>query len=174
MRGSVLSFSRPSSIMLVGLLILSTRFLWAQIALPLERIPIQLLGTTAPFARVSEVQTPLHLSYRRLPPTFEQNQGQIDSRIRFIPHYPGYSRPPITINAALYLGTWSTTGTASHGLASSSYETFNWLRLTRMSHVCSWYSSPNSELFAFRLAQNPHYTHLPDWESRRVANALAG
>jgi hypothetical protein len=105
MRGSFLSFSYPSSIMLVGLLVLSTRFLWAQRTLPLENIPIQVLETPAPFARVSEVQTPLHLTYRRLPLTFERNQGQTDSRMKFFPHYPGYYRPPITTNAALYPAT---------------------------------------------------------------------
>jgi hypothetical protein len=60
MRGLFLSFSHPSPIVLVALLVLSTHFLWAQRTLPLEQIPIQLLDTHAPFARVSEVQTPLH------------------------------------------------------------------------------------------------------------------
>jgi len=101
MRGLVLSFSCPSSIMLVGLLVLATRFMWAQTTLPLEKIPIQLLDTPAPFARVSEVRTPLHLTCRRLPLNIE-HQGQKNPPIRFFPHYPGYYRPPITTNAALY------------------------------------------------------------------------
>ena len=105
MRGLVLSLSHPPSIMLVGLLALSTRFLWAQGTLPVETIPFRLLDSPVPFARVSEVQTPLHLTYRRLPLAFEQNQGQTDSRTRFFPPYPGYDRPPITTNAALYPAT---------------------------------------------------------------------
>ncbi len=95
MRGLFLSFSHPSPIVLVGLLVLSTHFLGAQRTFPLEKIPIQLLDTPAPFARVSEVQ-PLHLTYRRLPLTFEQNQVQSDSRVRFFPHYPSDHLLPTT------------------------------------------------------------------------------
>jgi hypothetical protein len=105
MRGLVLSSSYPSLIMLVGLLVLSTRFLWAQTTLPLEKIPIQLLDTPAPFARVSELQTPLPHTHRRLPLIFEGNQSQTDSRMRFFPRYPGYYRQPSTPNAALYPAT---------------------------------------------------------------------
>ena len=105
MRGLFLSFSHPSPIVLVGLLVLSTHFLWAQRSLPLEEIPIQLLDTPAPFARASEVQTPLHLTYRKLPLTFEHNQGQSDSRMRFFPHYSGDYRLSTTTNAALYPAT---------------------------------------------------------------------
>jgi hypothetical protein len=101
MRGLFLLFSHQSSILLAGLLALSTHFLWAQRTLPLEKIPIQILDTPAPFARVSEAQTSLHLTYRRLPLTFEQNQGQTDSQMRVFPHYPGYYRLPINTNAAL-------------------------------------------------------------------------
>lgn len=103
MRGSFLSFSHPSPIMLVGLLLLSTPFLWAQRTLPLEKIPIHFLETPASFARVSEVQTPLHLTDRKLPLTFERNQGQTDWRMKFLPHYPGDYRLPTT--AALYPAT---------------------------------------------------------------------
>jgi hypothetical protein len=102
MRGLFLSFSHPSPIMLVGLLLLSTRFLWAQRTLPLEKIPIHLLDTPAPFARVSEVQTPLHLTDRKLPLPFERNQGRTDSRMKFLPHYPGEYRLPTTTTASLY------------------------------------------------------------------------
>jgi len=105
MRGSFLSFSHLSPIVLVGLLVLPTHSLWAQRTLPLEKIPIQLLDTPAPFARVSEVQTPLHLTYKRLFLTFAQNQGQSDSRMRFFPHYPGDYRLPTTTNVALYPAT---------------------------------------------------------------------
>jgi hypothetical protein len=105
MRGLFLSFSHPSPIMLVmlvGLLVLSPRFLWAQRTLPLEKIPIHLLDTPAPFARVSEVQIPLHLTDRKLPQIFERNQGQTDSRMKFLPHYPGdYRLPTTTTTAAL-------------------------------------------------------------------------
>jgi hypothetical protein len=109
MRGFSLSFSHSSPILLSGVLALSTHFLWAQGALPLEKVSIQLLDTPALFARVSEAQTPLHLTYRRLPLTFEQNQGQTDSRMRFLPHYPDYRHPdyrqPTNTGAALYAPT---------------------------------------------------------------------
>ena len=95
MRGLFLSFPHLSSIVLVELLVLSTHFLWAQRTLPLEKIPIHLLDTPAPFARASEAQTPLHLTYRKLPLTFEQNPGQTDSRMKFFPHYPDDYRLPI-------------------------------------------------------------------------------
>jgi hypothetical protein len=97
--------------MLVGLLLLSTRFLSAQKTPPLEKIPIQLLETPASFARVSEVQTPLHLTERKLPLTFERNQSQADSRMKFLPRYPGDYRLPATTTAALY----SATRTAERG-----------------------------------------------------------
>ena len=105
MRGLFPSFSRRSPILLVGLLVLSTHLLWAQRSSPLEKIPIQLLDTPAPFARVSEAQTRLHLTYRRLPLTFEQDQGRTESRTRFFPHYSDYYRLPINTNAALYPAT---------------------------------------------------------------------
>jgi len=105
MRGLFVSFSKPSPIVLVGVLVLSTHLLWAQRTFPLENIPIQLLDTPAPFARVSEVQTPLHLTDKRLPLTFEQNQGQTESRMRLFPHYPYYYRLPINTNGALYPAT---------------------------------------------------------------------
>jgi hypothetical protein len=102
MRGLFLSFLDLSPVVLVGLLVLSTHVLWAQRVLPLEKIPIHLLSTPAPFARVSEVQIPLHLTDRSLPLTFERNRGQTDSRLNFSPHYPGDYRLPTTTNAALY------------------------------------------------------------------------
>jgi len=105
MRGLFLSFPHLSPIVLVGLLVLSTHFLWAQRTLPLERIPIHLLDAPAPFARVSGVQMPLHLADRRLSLTFERNQGQTDTRMKFFPHYPGDYRLPTTTNAALYPAT---------------------------------------------------------------------
>jgi hypothetical protein len=100
MRGLLLSFSHPSTILLSGLLVLSTHFLWAQRTLPVEKIPIQLLDSPAPFARLSEAQTGLHLTYGRLPLSFEQNQGQTNSRMRFLPHCPGCYRLPINTNVA--------------------------------------------------------------------------
>jgi len=101
MRGLFFSFSHSSPILLSGVLALFTHIFWAQGTLPLERVPIQLLDTPAAFARVSDAQTPLHLTYRRLPLTFEQNQSQTDSRMRFFPHYPDY-RLPTDTNAAPY------------------------------------------------------------------------
>jgi len=102
MRGLFLPFRHLSPIVLVELLVLSTHFLWAQRTLPLEKIPIHLLDTPAPFARVSEVQIPLHLTDRKLPLTFERNQGQADSRMKFFPRYSGNYRLPPTTNAARY------------------------------------------------------------------------
>src|SRR5260370_41101457 len=61
MRGLFPSFSHPSPILLVGLLVLSTH-LWAQRTSPLAKIPIQFLDTPAPFARGSDAQTRLHLT----------------------------------------------------------------------------------------------------------------
>jgi hypothetical protein len=105
MRGLLLSFSQPSTILLSGLLVLSTHFLWAQRTWPVEKIAIQLLDTPAPFVRLSQAQVGLHLTYgrlplTRLPLTFEQNQGQTDSRMRFLPHCPACYRLPINTNVA--------------------------------------------------------------------------
>ena len=102
MRGLFPSFSHRSPILLVGLLMLSTHLVWAQRTSPLDKIPIQLFDTPAPFARVSEAQTRLHLTYRRLPLTLEQNQGQTESPTRIFSHYPDYYRLPICTNATLY------------------------------------------------------------------------
>jgi len=101
MRGLCLSFSRRSPILLFGLLLLSTHLLWAQRTPPIEKIPIQFLDTPAPFARVSEAQTPLHLTSRRLPLTFDPNQHQTQSRMRFFPHYSDCYRLPTNTKAAL-------------------------------------------------------------------------
>jgi hypothetical protein len=105
MRGLFLSFPQRSPILLVGLLVLCTPLLWTQRTSSLEKIPIQLPDTPAPFARVAEAQTRLHLTYRGLPLTFEQNQGQTESRMRFFPHYPDDYRLPINTDAALYPAT---------------------------------------------------------------------
>jgi hypothetical protein len=129
MRGLTLSFPRLSPIVLVGSLVLSTHCLWAQTTLPPEKIPIHFLDTSAPFARVSEVQIPLHLTDRRLPLTFERNQGQTDSRMKFFPHYPGDYRLPTTTNAALYPapGTAERWGKEKYliGSAPSKWRTFS-------------------------------------------------
>jgi hypothetical protein len=106
MRGLFLSFSHSSPILFCGVLVLSTHSLWAQRTLPLEKGPIQVADTPAPFARASEAQT--RFTYRRLPLTFEQNQGQTDSRMGFFPHYPGYYRLPTDTNAAVYPATRTT------------------------------------------------------------------
>ena len=96
MRGLFLSFSHPPPILLSGVLVLSTPFLWAQRTLPLEKGPIQLADTPAPFATASEAHT------RFTSTTVEQNQGQTDSRMRFFPHYPGYYSLPTDTSDALY------------------------------------------------------------------------
>ena len=95
MRSLFLSLWHPSPILFSGLLVLCTHFLWAQGTLPLERVPIHFGDTPAPFARVSEVQT--RFTYRRSLLTFEKNQGQIDSRMRFFPRDPDYRLPTITV-----------------------------------------------------------------------------
>jgi hypothetical protein len=102
MGGLFLSFWHPPPILLVGLLALSTPLSWAQRTSPLEKVPIQCLDTPAPFARVSEAQTRLHLTFGKLPLTFGQNQGQAESRMRFSSHYPSYYRLPVNTNAAPY------------------------------------------------------------------------
>ena len=98
MRGLFLSFSHRSPILLVGLLSLSTHLLWAQRTPPIEKIPIQLLDTPAPFARVSEAQTRLHLTYRKLPLTFEKNPG-----MTLFPHSRG-TLPEVGANVSHLLG----------------------------------------------------------------------
>jgi len=100
MRGLFLSFSQPSTILLSALLVLSPHFLSAQRTLPVEQIPIRVLDTPAPFARLSEGQSGLHLTYGRLPLTFEHNQGRTDSQMRFLPHCPGCYRLPINTDVA--------------------------------------------------------------------------
>jgi hypothetical protein len=103
MRGLFLSFSHSFPILLSGVLALLTHFLWAQGTLPLERVPIQLVDTHTLFATASEAQT--RLTFRRLPLTFETNQGQTDFRMTLFPHYPGYYRLPTKTGAALYPAT---------------------------------------------------------------------
>jgi hypothetical protein len=105
MRGLFLSLSHRCLIGLVGLLLLSTHFLWAQKTSPPSKIAIQLLDTPAPFARVSEAQTRRHYTYRELPLTLEQNPTQTESRMRLFPHYPDQYRLPINTDAALSPGT---------------------------------------------------------------------
>jgi hypothetical protein len=115
MRGLFLSFQHLSPIVLLELLVLSTHFLWAQRTLPLEKIPIHLLDAPAPFARLSEVHVPLHLTDRRMPLTLEPNQGQTDSRMKFFPRYSGNYRLPPTTNAARYAAPRTFSFALTHG-----------------------------------------------------------
>jgi hypothetical protein len=103
MGGLFLSFSHPPPILLVGLLVLSTHLSWAQRTSPIDSVPIQSLDTPAPFARVSEAQTCLHLIFGRLPLTLGQNQGQAESPM--FSRSPGYYRVPVNTNAAPYPAT---------------------------------------------------------------------
>jgi hypothetical protein len=105
MRGLVLSLSHLSPILLVSLLMLSTHLLWAQRTSPLEQALIKLLDPPAPFARVSEAQTRLHLTYGRLPLAFESHQVQSESPMRFFRYSLGYYRLPTTADAAQYPDT---------------------------------------------------------------------
>ena len=50
--------------------------------------------------------------------------------------------------------------TESHGLAPSSYESVNRLRLTRLSHVYSRYSSPDSDCSLVRWRKNRLFTNI--------------
>jgi len=83
MRGSVLSLSRLSPILLVSFLVLSTHLLWAQRKPPPEEIPVQLFDAPTQLVVVSEAQTRLHFAYRGLPLSFNQNQSPTESRMRF-------------------------------------------------------------------------------------------
>ena len=94
MRGTVLSLSQLSSILVVGLLVLSTHALWAQGKLTEERV-VQL--PDAP----SEAQTHPPLTNNEFPLSFRQNQGQAGSWMRFFPDRTGYDRPSINRNAVL-------------------------------------------------------------------------
>jgi hypothetical protein len=151
MRGVFLSFSRSSPILLSGVLALFTHILWAQASLPLEKVPIHFVDT-APFARVSEAQTPLHLTYIRLPLTFEQDQGQTDSRMRFFPHNPDY-RLPTDTSAALYPATSTAelSGNEKYviGTAPSKWRTFA-PAYGKVPHETAW-SVGNLEHYAYRI-----------------------
>jgi hypothetical protein len=101
MRGLVLSLSHLSSILLVTLLLLSTHLLWAQRTSTLEESAVQLPDAPSQFATVSEAQTRLYLTYKGLPLSFSQNQGQTESRMRFFSDKTGYDRLSINTNAVL-------------------------------------------------------------------------
>jgi hypothetical protein len=89
-RGSFLSSTHLSPILLLNLLVLSTHVLWAQRTSPLEESAVQL--PDAPH---------VHLTYKRLPLTFKQNQGQAESWMRFFPDHTSYDRLLINTNAVL-------------------------------------------------------------------------
>jgi hypothetical protein len=149
MRGLFLPFSHPSPILLSGVLALSTHFLWAQRTLPLESVPIQLLATPSPFTRVSETR----LTYRRLPLTFDENQGRTDSRMTLFLHYPGYDPLPVKADAALYPATstaeLSGKGTYLIGSAPSKWRTFT-SAYGKVPHETAW-SVGNLEHYAYRI-----------------------
>ena len=101
MRGLVLSLSHLSSILLVSLLVLSTHVLWAQRKSPEESV-VPLPDAPSRVATVSEAQTHLlYLTYKGLPLSFKQNQGQTKSWMRFFPDHTGYDRLPINTSAVL-------------------------------------------------------------------------
>jgi hypothetical protein len=105
MRGLVPSLSHRSSILLVSLLVLSTHGLWAQRTSTLEDSAVQLPDAPSRVATVSEAQTHLHLTYKGLPLSFRQNQGQTESRIRFFPDHTGYDRLSIKTSTMLNQGS---------------------------------------------------------------------
>jgi hypothetical protein len=101
MRGLVLSLSHLSSILLVSLLVLYAHVLWAQRTSTLEESAVQLPDAPSQVATVSEAQTQLYLTYKGLPLSFKQNQGQTESWMRFFPDQTGYDSPSINANTAL-------------------------------------------------------------------------
>ena len=101
MRGLFLPFSRPSSILLVGLLVLSTHLLWAQRTSPPEETAVQLPDAPSSVAANSGAQTHFHLTYRVLPLRFEPNQGQTESWMRLFPPHTGHDLLPINTSVVL-------------------------------------------------------------------------
>ena len=99
MRGLVLWLSRLSSIPLISLLVFSTHVLWAQRTSTLQESAVQLPDSPSRVATVSEAQ--VHLTYKGLPVSFKQNQGQTESWMRFFPDHTGYDRLSINSNAVL-------------------------------------------------------------------------
>jgi hypothetical protein len=98
MRGLFLSLSHLSSILLVSSLVLSTHVLWAQRTSTLEESTVQLPDAPSRVATVSEAQTHLHLTYKGLPLSFKQNQGQTESWMRFFSDKTGHDRLSINTN----------------------------------------------------------------------------
>jgi hypothetical protein len=101
MRGVILSLSHLSSILLVSLLVLSTHVLWAQRTSTLDESAAQLPDAPSWVATVSGGQTHLHFTYKGLPLSFKQNQGQAESWMRFFPDHTGYDHRSINTNAVL-------------------------------------------------------------------------
>ena len=101
MRGLVHSLSHLSSILLVSLLVLSAHVLWAQRTSTLEESAVQLPDAPSRVATVSEAQTHFHLTYKGLPLSLGQNQGQTESWMRFFPDHTGYDRLSINTKAVL-------------------------------------------------------------------------
>jgi len=101
MRGVDLSRSHLSSILLVSLLMVSIHVLWAQRTSTREESAVQLPDAPSQVAAVSEAQTHLHLTYKGLPFSFKQNQGQTESWMRFFPDHTGYKRLSVNTNAGL-------------------------------------------------------------------------
>jgi hypothetical protein len=101
MRGSVLSLSHLSSTLLVSLFVLSTHVLWAQRTSTLEESAVQLPDAPSRVATVSEAKTRLQLTYKGLPLSFKQNQGQTESWMRFFSDQTGYDRLSVNINGVL-------------------------------------------------------------------------
>ena len=101
MRGIVPSLSHLSSILLISLLVLSTHVLWAQRTSTLEESAVQLPDAPSRVATVSEAQTSFDLTYKGLPLSFRQNQGQTESWMRFFTDHTGYDRLSINTKTAL-------------------------------------------------------------------------
>ena len=101
MRGVFLLLSHLYSILLVSLSVLPTHVLWAQRTSTLEESAVQLPDAPSQVATVSEAQTHRHLTYKGLPFSLKQNQGQTESWMRFFPDHTGYERLSVNTNAVL-------------------------------------------------------------------------
>jgi hypothetical protein len=130
MGGQLLVLGRLFPIPLVSLLVLSTHLLWAQNTQPLEESPVRLFGRAVQLAPVPEAKIHLRPVSGQLPPSFEANQGQTESQVRFLPRPTGYYHVPINNKAALELhqptGTAALLGKANFiGSAPSKWLTFS-------------------------------------------------
>jgi hypothetical protein len=75
--------------------------MWAQRASTLEESAVQLPDAPSRVATVSEAQTRLDPTHKGLPFSFEQNQSQTQSWMRFFSDHTGYDCSSVGTNAVL-------------------------------------------------------------------------